>query len=312
MANILPRDRQIAVIAALTEGVSIRATERLTDTHRDTVMRLGLRVGQGCVRLHDTLMRNLHVGLLEFDEIWSYVGKKQKRLKPTDPADLGDQYVFTALSATHKAIISYLVGKRNWTNTVEFAQDVRDRIVNRPQISSDGFPACADAIERAFGADVDYGQIIKVFDGEPGPNAARRYSPGWVVNVRKTSVAGRPHRSEISTSYVERSNLTIRMQARRFTRLTNGFSKKLGNHEAAVALFVAHYNLCRWHETLRSTPAMALGVTDHIWTIGELIDAAEAADGPELGAPAPVAPLAPMSPAVPQRPQFAVIQGGRA
>jgi IS1 family transposase len=310
--NVLSRDRQIAVVAALTEGVSIRATERLTGTHRDTVMRLGLRVGQGCARLHDALMRNLHVGLLELDEVWSYVGKKQKRLKPTDAADLGDQYVFTALSATHKAIISYLVGKRNWTNTVEFAQDVRDRIVNRPQISSDGFPAYADAIERAFGADVDYGQIIKAYDGEPGPDAARRYSPGWVVDVRKATIVGHPHEAAISTSYVERSNLTIRMQTRRFTRLTNGFSKKLSNHEAAVALFVAHYNLCRWHETLRCTPAMALGVTDHIWSIAELIDAAEAAGGSEPTTPEPTtSPPPPMSARARERPRFSVIQGGR-
>jgi len=293
--NILPGDRQIAIIAALTEGVSIRATERLTDTHRDTVMRLGLRIGEGCARLHDRMIRDLHVGLLEFDELWSYVGKKQKRIKP---ADIGDQYVFIALSATHKAIVSFLVGKRTAENATEFAQDVRDRIVNRPQISSDGFRPYANAIDAAFGINVDYGQIIKAYDGEPGPDAARRYSPGWVVDVCKTVVAGRPIQSEISTSYVGRSNLTVRMQSRRFTRLTNGFSKKLRNHEAAVALYVAHYNLCRWHETLRCTPAMALGTTDHIWTIGELIDAADAAGGSEPEPPAMVPSPLPQRPRV--------------
>ncbi len=272
--NILPRDKQIEVISALTEGVSIRATERLTDTHRDTIMRLGVRVGDGCAILHDHLMRNLQVNLLEFDEAWSYVGKKQKRLTPTDGRDKGDQYVFVALDATRKAIISYAVGKRDGENTNAFAADVRARVVNRPQISSDAFRPYVEAIELAFGIDCDYAQIVKQYEGEPGPDAARRYSPGWVVGVRKQRIVGRPIKSRVSTSYVERSNLTIRMQSRRFTRLTNAFSKKLENHKAAVALYVAHYNLCRIHETLRMTPAMALGVTDHIWTIGELIDAA--------------------------------------
>jgi len=272
--NILPRDKQAEVIAALTEGVSIRATERLTGIHRDTIMRLGVRVGEGCAILHNHLMRNLHVNLLEFDEAWSYVGKKQKRLTPADGRDKGDQYVFVALDATRKAIISYAVGKRDGENTNAFAADVRARVVNRPQISSDAFKPYVEAIDLTFGIDVDYAQIVKQYEGEPGPDAARRYSPGWVVGVRKQRIVGRPVKARVSTSYVERSNLTIRMQSRRFTRLTNAFSKKLENHKAAVALYVAHYNLCRVHETLRMTPAMALGVTDHIWTIGELIDAA--------------------------------------
>lgn len=291
--NILPFDQQVKIVSALAEGVSIRATERLTDTHRDTVMRLGLRIGEGCAELHDRLMRGLHVNLIEFDEAWSYVGKKQKRLKPDDSRDLGDQYVFVALDATRKAIISYLVGKRNSENTNAFAADVRERIINRPQISSDAFKPYVEAVELAFGAEVDYAQIVKQYDGEPGPDAARRYSPGWVVAVRKQWIVGRPVKSRVSTSYIERSNLTLRMQSRRFTRLTNGFSKKLRNHAAAISLYVAHYNLCRVHETLRMTPAMALGVTDHIWTIGELIEAAKG----ETELPSRFAP-------------FTVIQGG--
>ncbi len=264
--NILPLDKQIQIVSALVEGCSIRATERLTDTHRDTIMRLGLRIGEGCAMLHDGMMRGLHVNLIEFDEAWSYVGKKQKRLKPTDGRDKGDQYVFVALDATRKAIVSYLVGKRDSENTNAFATDVRERIVNRPQISSDAFKPYVEAVELAFGAEVDYAQIVKQYDGEPGPDAARRYSPGWVVAVRKQRIAGKPVRARVSTSYIERSNLTLRMQSRRFTRLTNGFSKKLRNHAAAVSLYVVHYNLCRVHETLRTTPAMALGVTDYIWT----------------------------------------------
>jgi IS1 family transposase len=281
--NILPREKQIEAIAALTEGVSVRATERLTGVNRGTILSLGARVGQGCASLHDRLMRDLNVNLLEFDEVWSFIGKKQKRLAPNDLQEKGDCYIFTALSATHKAIVSYQIGKRSGANANAFAMDVRQRILGRPQISSDGFSPYVDAIERAFGSEVDYGQIVKVYAGEPGPDTARRYSPGVVVDVRKAVIAGGPDRKKISTSFVERSNLTIRMQCRRLTRLTNAFSKKLENHAAAVALFVAHYNLCRVHETLRVTPAMQLGVADHIWNIGELVDTALSNEAPKFG-----------------------------
>lgn len=291
--NVLPIEKQIEVISALTEGCSIRAVERLTGTHRDTVMRLGVRIGQGCGWVHDRLYRNLNVPLVELDEVWSYVGKKQRRLTLADGQEKGDQYIFTALDSVHKSILAYQVGKRDAENTRLFAADLRQRILNRPQISSDGFHAYADAIERAFGSDVHYGQVVKQYRGEPPATAARRYSPGVIVGVEKTILSGTPDRSRISTSLIERSNLTLRMQSRRFTRLTNGFSKKLENHRAAVALFVSHYNLCRVHETIRCTPGMALGVTDHIWTIGELV---EAANQPE---------------ALPERlPAFTLIQGG--
>ena len=192
---------------------------------------------------------------------------------------------------------AYRVGKRTSEHTQAFVADLRERVINRPQISSDAFPAYPDAIERAFGTEVDYGQIVKQYVGEPPVDTARRYSPGAVVGVRKRPVTGRPRRDRVSTSYVERSNLTFRMQQRRFTRLTNGFSKKLENHEAAVSLFVTHYNLCRVHEALRMTPAMALGVADHIWTVGELVEAATGAVEIE---PPPGRPVGP----------FRVIDGG--
>ena len=245
----------------------------------DTIMRLGVRVGEGYARLHDQIVRNIQVANIELDEVWSFVGKKQKRVKTDDGSDVGDQYLFTAMDATGKAILSYKVGKRTAQNTQEFVADLRERVINRLTISSDAFNAYPEAIELAFGADVDYGQIQKVFAGEPGPDAARRYSPGKVEGVNYRRVSGDPNR--ICTSYVERSNLTVRMQSRRFTRLTNGFSKKLRNHEAAISLFIAHYNLCRVHETIRMTPAMMLGVTDHIWSIAELIGAANYRDAPE-------------------------------
>jgi IS1 family transposase len=272
--NNLTRDKQIAAISALTEGCSIRATERLTGIHRDTIMRLGVRVGQGCAALHDEMMQFVQVNRLKLDELWSYVGKKQKRVKPSDPADLGDQYLFIGIDATRKAIISYLVGKRDGDNANTFLADVRRRIVNRPEISSGGFTPYLEAVERAFGIDCSYGQLIKQYQGEPGIDAARRYSPGAVVGVQRRWLIGAQR--EICTSYVERGNLSVRMASRRFTRLTNGFSKRLVNHIAAVSLYVAHFNLCRVHESLQITPAMAMGITDHNWSIGELIEAATA------------------------------------
>ena len=274
--NILPFEKQIAPIRDLTEGCSIRATERLTDTHRDTVMRLGVRFGEGCADLHDQMMQGLQVPILEFDEIWGYVGKKQRRTVKGE-TDVGDQYTFIALDATHKAIISYKTGKRNEATTRECVNDVWERVVNRPQITTDGFGPYIEAVAECFGDGADFSQLVKHYAIEHGTEAARRYSSPRVVRVDRWVVSGRRDR-KVSTSYVERQNLTLRMQARRFTRLTNGFSKKLRNHKAAVALYVAHYNLCRVHETIRVTPAMALGVADHIWTIGELI---EAATGPE-------------------------------
>ena len=312
--NVLPRDRQIAVIAALSEGMSIRSVERLTGIHRDTIMLLGARVGRGCAELHDAMVRDLPVSLIELDELWSYVGKKQRKVLPTDGVEVGDQYVFIALDATNKAILSYQVGKRNAENTEAFAFDLRSRITGTPQISSDAWPPYLMAIWRAFpNKGADYGQIVKSYQGEPPINAARRYSPGWVVGVEKRVMFGNPHTRLISTSYVERSNLNARMDCRRFTRLTNGYSKKLANHEAAVALFIACYNFCRVHSTIKETPAMAVGLTDHPWSIAELMDAAEDAgkSEPEPYTPPPT-PLRPMPAPVQERPRFTVIQGGQA
>lgn len=237
-------------------------------------MRLGIRVGEACGRLHDHLFRGLNVATVELDEQWAFVGKKQKRVRHDDLAELGDAYLFIALAANAKAVLSYVVGKWSADNTLALAYDLRRRIVNRPQITSDGFPAYPEAIDFAFGLDVDFAQLVKVYQSPPGNSAEVRYSPGSIRDIETKVICGKPDPARISTSYVERFNLTTRMQMRRFTRLTNGFSKKLDNHKAAIALHVAHYNLCRVHETLRMTPPMALGVADHVWSVAELLNAA--------------------------------------
>lgn len=270
--NVLPFDRQVDIIAALTEGCSIRSVERLTGVHRDTIMRLGVRVGFGCNAIHDALMQNLHVPRLEFDEAWDFVGKKQKQLTPEDGTDKGDQWTFIALAGAAKAIIGYRVGKRNAINTRAFVMDVRERVLGAPEISADAFNMYPEAIERAFGVDCTFGTIDKHYAAVQAIEASRRYSPAEVVSITTRAVVGNPR--HISTSYVERQNLTLRMAQRRFTRLTNAFSKKLENHCAAVALYAGHYNFCRVHEALRITPAMQLGVTDHVWSVRELVDAA--------------------------------------
>lgn len=291
MANVLHIDRQVAVIAALCEGVSLRAAARLADVHRDSAGALAVRVGEGCAVLHDRMMRDLRSTLIQLDEIWSFVQKKAKRVKADDPLDYGDQYTFVAMDAVHKTILTYLVDKRDDLTTRRFVTDLRARVLGRPQISSDGWQSYVGAIEDAFGADADYGMQIKDYKSDSGErmDAARRYSPGRVEAVDIIPVAGNPDPNLISTSFVERQNLTIRMHARRFTRLTNAFSKKLRNHRAAFDLYVFFYNFVRVHETLRVTPAMSIGVTEHVWSVREMIGAALAASTGDMPPPRPTA-----------------------
>jgi IS1 family transposase len=268
--NILRREKQEAAIAALVEGSSIRSVERMTGVHRDTIMRLGIRVGEGCANLMDTYMRNLKCENVQVDEIWTFTGKKQRHLKDTDNLEeLGDQWVFVALDADSKLIPAYLVGKRTGENAQAFIADLSNRLKNRVQLSSDSMSAYPEAVDAAFGANVDYGQLVKAYEAEPlGPG---RYSPPECVRADRIVISGAPKYFKISTSYVERQNLTMRMQMRRFTRLTNAFSKKLENLKAAVALHFAHYNFVRIHKKLRVTPAMEAGITDHLWSISELM-----------------------------------------
>lgn len=272
MANVLAHHKQISVLRALVEGCSIRSTERMVGVSRETVLSLLVRVGEGCAEVLDDTMRNLSSTHIEVDEIWGYVGKKQRRVKKTDGVAVGDTWTYVALDADSKIVASYLVGKRTTANTSAFMADLAGRLRGRAQISSDGLGQYVGAVEHAFGGEVDYGQVIKSYESDPiGPG---RYSPPKVTEVTKMVITGEPDESRISTSYVERNNLTMRMCIRRMTRLTHGFSKKLRNHKAAVALHFAHYNFVRCHGTLRGSPAMAAGVSTTLWDMEDLYDAA--------------------------------------
>jgi IS1 family transposase len=269
--NRTPLARRTQIINCLVEGNSIRSTERMTNTHRDTIMRLAVEVGNGCAALANEQMRNLPCQRIEVDEIWSFVGKKQFHLRKGDNRQrLGDQWTFVAIDPETKLVPTYRVGKRSRENAIAFMTDLSERLTNRVQLSSDSLSTYVDAVEHAFGADVDYGQIVKFYDAAPiGPG---RYAPPRVTGAERTAIAGSPDPRLISTSIVERQNLNMRMSMRRFTRLTNAFSKKLENLQSAVALHFAHYNLVRVHKTLRVTPAMAANVTDRLWSLEELVE----------------------------------------
>lgn len=272
IVSLLSIEQKTAVVAALCEGVSIRATERLTNVHRDTIMRLGVAVGQGCAALHGKHMRNLQVSRIELDEVWSFVKKKRRSVTAEDEETVGDQYIFLAMDATGKGILSWLVGKRTAYNTRRFVDDIRDRVIGEPEISTDGFQAYQPAIDLAF-ENSAHGVVDKqVVIVAGGPDSDNYYARETLVKVVRLPIKGAP--AKISTSYIERQNLTLRMSQRRLTRLSNGFSKKFENHCAAIALYAFHYNFCRVHEALRITPAMQLGVADHIWTVSELVESA--------------------------------------
>src|SRR5665213_197150 len=263
--------RRTQIINCLVEGNSIRSTERMTDTHRDTIMRLAAEVGSGCAALANEQMQNLPCKRIQVDEIWNFVKIKQHNVaKGVDKTKIGDQWTFVAIDPDTKLVPVYLVGKRTRANAIAFMTDLSERLANRVQLSSDAMLSYVSAVEAAFGADVDYGQVVKFFDAEP--IGAGRYAPPRVVSQQKTVVAGSPDHKHISTSLVERQNLTVRMSMRRFTRLTNAFSKKVENLQAAVALHFAHYNLVRLHKTLRITPAMAAGLTNRVWSLEELVE----------------------------------------
>lgn len=272
MANILPKDKQIAVVSALVEGNSIRSVERMTSIHRDTIMRLGVRVGETCAKVMDEEMRGLNCSKIQVDEIWGFIGKKQRQVLPGE-VDKGDVWTWVAIDPETKVVPSFLVGGRDAYHAKAFIDDLAPRLNNRVQLSSDGLGAYIEAVKQGFGYDVDYGQIVKSFS-TADIRPIGKYSPGVVVGVKKSAIEGNPNPKHISTSMVERQNLTMRMHVRRLTRLTNAFSKKIENFKAAIALHFAYYNFVKTHGTLKCTPAMAAGVTESFWTIGDLVDMA--------------------------------------
>jgi IS1 family transposase len=270
MANILKTEKKVAVISMLAEGSSIRAIERITGVNRNTIMSLSLRVGYACMKIMDEKMRDLNCQQIQVDEIWGFIGAKAKNAKRAKA--YGDVWTFIALDADTKLIPSFVVGKRDAYHAKAFMSDLAGRVKNRVQISSDALRAYEDAIERGFGSDVDYGQIVKTYSVTPlGKAAAVRYSPAEVVKVEKTVKCGMPNIDRITTSHIEKQNHTLRMHCRRLTRLTNAFSKKFENFEAAVALNFAYYNFCKTHKALRMTPAMAAGIESSHWTVEDLV-----------------------------------------
>jgi IS1 family transposase len=269
--NRLTIEQQAKVVRALVEGNSIRATVRMTGVAKNTVVKLLLDLADACAAHHDRAVRNLTVRRLQCDEIWNFVGAKAKNASPEKKAEgWGDTWTWTALDAQTKLCVSYLVGGRDLGWAKEFMQDCASRIKNRVQITTDGHRAYLEAVEDAFGADIDYAQLQKIY-GAPSENHTR-YSPAKCIGCDMKVVSGDPDPKHVSTSFVERQNLSMRMSIRRFTRLTNAFSKKVENHAAAVALWFAYYNFCRVHQTLRVTPAMEAGLTNHVWEIEELLN----------------------------------------
>lgn len=267
--NRLSTGERAKVIAVLVEGNSLRATARITGVARMTIEKLFRDLGAACQTFHDAQVRGLNSKRIQCDEIWAFVGAKEKNTNPeTRAKGWGDVWTWTAIDADSKLAVSWLVGEQNGETADVFIQDVASRVKNRVQITSDGNRAYPPAIDSAFREDVDFGIINKVYaSGTRGG----RYSPPKFVSASRAIVIGNPDPRHISTSFVERSNLTMRMHMRRFTRLTNGFSKKVENHALNVALHFTYYNFCKIHQTLRVTPAMEAGLSDHVWTLEELV-----------------------------------------
>lgn len=269
--NSLKTDKRKAVIAALVEGNSINSTVRMTGVAKTTILRLLENLGCACAKFHNDHVRGLKPARIECDEVWSFVHCKQKRVaKAKAPVPgAGDCWTWTAIDRDSKLMISWHVGLRTRSDACLFMLDLADRITNIAQLTTDGFAGYPEAVWNAFGDHIDFAQLVKIYASEPANEA--RYSPADCVGCKKIPVIGFPDRENVSTSIVERSNLTARMSMRRFTRLTNGHSKKIENHGHAVTLFFTYYNYCRIHSTIRTTPAMAAGLTDRLWEIEDLI-----------------------------------------
>ena len=274
--NALPLEKRIQIISCLVEGNSIRSTSRITGASKNTIVKLLVDVGTACAAYQDQVIRNLHCKRVQCDEIWSFCYCKEKNVPEENKGELGqgDVYTWTALDADTKLIISFLVGKRDSYYAKLFIDDLASRIDNRIQLTTDGHRAYLEAVESAFASEIDYAMLIKLYGNAPELRDRRRYSPAECSGINTKVISGKPDTDYISNSYVERQNLTMRMSMRRFTRLTNAFSKKIENHECAIALHFMHYNYARIHKSLRVTPAMEAGLSNHVWTLEEIANLA--------------------------------------
>lgn len=270
--NRLPIEKRAQIIGMLVEGNSMRAVSRMAGCSINTVTKLLEEVGFACNMYQSEHLRNLTCKQIQCDEIWAFCYSKEKNVAPADKGVLGhgDVWTYTALDADTKLMVSYMVGKRDAEYALAFMQDVYGRLANRVQLTTDGHQPYLNAVPDAFGTDVDYAMLVKHYGAAPAQNDQRRYSPAELIATEKREIVGSPDKALISTSHVERQNLTMRMSMRRFTRLTNGFSKKVENLEHAVSLHFMHYNFARIHRTLRVTPAMEAGISDHVWTLEEI------------------------------------------
>jgi IS1 family transposase len=269
--NKLDTEKRAQIVAALVEGCSIRSTVRMTGASKNTIAKLLVELGAACSEYLDKNLVNLSSKRIQCDEIWQFVGAKQKNVPASkrDQFGIGDVWTWVAIDADSKLICSWLVGKRDPGCATAFIQDLAGRLRNRVQLTTDGLKMYLNAVADGFGSDIDYGMIVKVYGNDP--SAEKRYSPAICTSCEKKTIIGDPDQKHISTSYIERQNLTMRMGMRRFTRLTNAFSKKLENHIAAIAIHCMYYNFVRIHQTLRVSPAMAAGVTDRLWSIEDLV-----------------------------------------
>jgi len=271
--NKLSTSKRAAIIRCLVEGNSIRSTVRITGASKNTIAKLLADVGKACSAYHDEHVRNVEAKRIQCDEIWSFVYSKAKNVETAKnaPDGAGDVWTWTGMDSDSKLMVSWLVGGRDGEYALAFMDDLRQRLANRVQLTTDGHKSYLEAVEESFGADVDYAMLVKMY-GEPTGQKGheKKYSPSECTGTRKDVVQGGPDEKHISTSHVERQNLTMRMCMRRFTRLTNAFSKKIENHEASVALHFMYYNFCRIHQTLKVTPAMAAGVTDRLWDVEDI------------------------------------------
>jgi IS1 family transposase len=286
--NKLPLAKRAQILTLLCEGMSMRSIERTVGCSINTVDKLLCDVGEVALAYHDEHVREVKAQRIQCDEIWSFVAVKQKNRaaskRAADPTS-GDCWTWTAIEAQSKLLISYLVGSRDAEFALMLMDDLRQRLVNRVQLTTDGHKAYLSAVEDAFGADIDYAMLIKLY-GEPpsSPEAARRYSPSECVGTRTENIAGNPDPKHVSTSYAERANLTMRMAMRRFTRLTNALSKKLENHAHMVALYALWYNFVRIHKTLRMSPAMAAGIEPRLWSMEDIVRLVETRENLRTGA----------------------------